>query len=499
MPVIDRREFLGALGAAVPAKSARRPNLLFVMSDQQSSDMLGCYGNEQIKTPHLDRFAADGVRFNHCISSYPLCTPYRAMLMSGQHPLYNGGITNDLPLLANNGKYFPNVLADAGYRLGYVGKWHLLGGDRRRPIPPGPMRYGFGDEFWTNNCHVDFRPGKCFFWNREGKQEFFDEWEVYGQTRQALRFLDGCSPENPFALFVSWHPPHDWGRQPHSLVYLYDSIPELMSLYDPAKLRLRPGVQDSPQVRRAYHGYYAMCSGVDTAFGWLTKKLEEKGLADNTIVVFTADHGDNLTSHGHTVPKSYPEDTSARVPLLIRYPKRLRAGRKTDLLTGSMDLMPTLVSMMGLDVPGTVQGRNLWPHIESGKDDAVESVPLFYLANNWRGLYTGRYTYAFGQGPQFVMGANGRAAGETRPADCLYDRGRDPDQLRNLYADSGARAVRDEMHRLTRKWMERFEDTGLGLSEIRPLYGSAGDVPGDTRDPNFRGRPIDVIRRARKG
>ncbi|MBW2252879.1 MAG: sulfatase-like hydrolase/transferase [Deltaproteobacteria bacterium] len=112
------------------SSKAKRPNLVFVFSDQQSQDMLGCYGNHGIKTPHLDRLAAEGLRFNHCISTSPVCTPFRGMLMSGQHPLYCGAMHNDVPLLANNGPYFGHVLRDAGYRMGYVGKWHLLGAVR---------------------------------------------------------------------------------------------------------------------------------------------------------------------------------------------------------------------------------------------------------------------------------------------------------------------------------------------------------------------------------
>jgi len=257
---------------------AKRPNLLFVFSDQQSQDMLGCYGNQDIITPHLDQLAAEGLRFNHCISNSPVCTPFRGMLMSGQHPLYCGTMHNDIPLLANNGQYFGHVLRDAGYRMGYIGKWHLLGGNRNRPVPQGPMRYGFDGTFLTNNCHVDFRPGKCFYWNDEGQKVFFDEWEVYGQTRQALQFLDERTDDQPFALFVSWHPPHDWGIHHDTLIYKYETMPELMAMYDPYKIRLRPSVKDTPAVRRAYHGYYGMCSGVDIAFGWLMDKLKQKGL-----------------------------------------------------------------------------------------------------------------------------------------------------------------------------------------------------------------------------
>jgi len=494
MPELTRRQFIG--GAACTAAAPRRaPNLLFVFSDQHSADMLGCYGNEQIRTPHLDRLAAQGVRFRHCVSSYPLCTPYRAMLMSGQHPLCNGAIANDVPLLADNGPYIGHLLAKAGYRLGYVGKWHLLGGSRDRPVPPGPMRHGFSGAFWTNNCHVDFRPGKCFYWNERGEKVFFDDWEVYAQTRQALEFLDGCSQDEPFALFVSWHPPHDWGIQEGSLVYRYDTMPELMSLYDPAKIRLRPNAGQSPLVRNAYHGYYAMCSGIDRAFGRLMEKLEQKGLAADAIVVYTSDHGDNLSSHGRTMPKNNAEDTASGVPLIVRYPNRLRAGRVSNLLVGTLDLMPTLLGALGLRAPDTLQGRDLWPEMLRGRDSVVESIPLMSMDTNWRGVYTEEHVYAFGQGRQFVLDASGNRRLAPWTVDCLYDRRRDPHQLENLFGRRSARVLQEHLHRLTKRWMDRFGDPMADTDRLMEAMKHDGAYPGGTRDPGFNGRPIDLIRK----
>lgn len=144
MSSVTRRDFIGAQAAAWSAArsasaKARRPNLVFLFSDQHSSHMLGCYGNRQVKTPNLDRLAAEGTRFGHCISNTPVCSPYRATLMSGQHPLYHGVFCNDVSIL-HNAPHFAEVLRDSGYRTGYVGKWHLYGCDRKRPIPPGPDR-----------------------------------------------------------------------------------------------------------------------------------------------------------------------------------------------------------------------------------------------------------------------------------------------------------------------------------------------------------------------
>jgi arylsulfatase A-like enzyme len=478
----------------------KKPNLLFIFSDQHSRDMVGCYGNRDLLTINLDNFAGEGVKFENCISSSPLCTPFRGMLMSGQHSLYNGAVYNDVPLLANNGKYFGHVLQDAGYKMGYIGKWHLYGGERNRPIPPGKMRYGFDGTFLSDNCHVGFKPNECYYWNDKGEKVFFDEWEVFGQTNQALEFLDSYSADSgePFALFISWHPPHDWGIHPESMVFQYDTIPELMNLYNPEKIHLRPNVEDNPAVRRAYQGYYGMISGVDTAFGWLIEKLRKKGLEDNTLVVFTSDHGDNLHSHNYTIAKEHPEDTSSRVPLLMRFPNRLPKNKSSRLLINPMDIMPTILGLLGLDIPRTVQGQNLSYPILKSNDDFVESVPLFFLNPAWRGVYTHRYTYAYGTVEQFTYSNDGKLALKNSPMRVLYDRANDPHQLKNLYGQRDAALLQNEMERLTKKWLKHFDDPGAELSfeDLNRLYSyNDGHFPEDTEEQGFRGRPIDIIKK----
>ncbi|MFV1967176.1 MAG: sulfatase-like hydrolase/transferase [Pirellulaceae bacterium] len=152
VPAAMAAEFTSPARGDGQRQAARKPNLVFVMSEQHSWDMLGCYGNQDVKTPNFDRLAKQGLRFTHCISNSPVCTSYRGILMSGQHPLYCGAMENDLQMLPGNGEYSGEVLRDAGYHTGYDGKWHLYGADRKRPVPPGPFRYGFDHEFLTNNC-----------------------------------------------------------------------------------------------------------------------------------------------------------------------------------------------------------------------------------------------------------------------------------------------------------------------------------------------------------
>jgi arylsulfatase A-like enzyme/lysophospholipase L1-like esterase len=480
---------VGSAAANIRAQPVGRPNLLFLFSDQQSSDMLGCYGNEQIETPHLDRFASQSIRFRHSISNSPVCTPYRGILMSGQHGLYTGAISNDYQMVPGGGKYFGEVLRDAGYRTGYIGKWHLYGGDRKRPIPPGPYRYGFDQAFLSNNCTLEFRAGKAWYWDQQGNKAIYDDWEPYAQARQASAFLDQV--REPFALFVSWHPPHSWPN-----VGSYGAPDDLLARYDPAKLRLRPGCEDSPEARKRYQGHMAMCSSVDIAFGRILDRLASRGLDANTIVVYASDHGDMLFSRGSRMEKGHPTADSCRVPLLVRWPEHLKPGT-SDLLVSTLDLMPTLLGMMGIPAPRTCQGRDLSQPIRDRRDDAVESVPLFLQVAdraNWRGVYTRRYTYSF-ERPDSPSVAPDRF-------NRLYDRERDPHELNNLFDSPQHRGLRDELHRKTKDWMARFHDTHEAHTTIArailedPAEAKLPALGGPGRSGKLKGRPIDMLARS---
>ena len=483
-------------GIAHPGASgapARRPNLVFILDDQHSWDMLGAYGNRDIRTPHLDALAREGVRFNHCISNSPVCTPFRGTLFSGQHPLNTGALQNDLQILPGRGTYLPEVLRDAGYRTGYYGKWHLYGGDRNRGIPAGPYRYGFDHEFLVNNCTLVFDAARAYYWDQDGTtKKLYGDWEPYAQARQAMEFIDRHAAE-PFALFVAWHPPHNWGRAHEG----YDAPKDLLALYDPEKLTLRPNVKDTPRVRRMYQGHMAMISGIDRAFGMLMEKLRARGLAENTIVIFSADHGDMLQSYDWPNNKGRAEHGSSRVPLLVRWPARLKPG-VSELHMGTMDLMPTVLGLMNLPIPPTCQGRNAAPAMLAGRDDGVDALPLLYLPQNWRGVYTHRYTYSVAlHGPSEANSPGGREV-----YNVLYDRQQDPWETRNLFHAPEAADLRARLHAQTLAQMKRFGDAGLPFNDIIARVVRDEDLPAVRTPPprrapkwegRLKGRPVDLL------
>ena len=461
---VNRRELIKSmvsmpLMAAQPAaEKRRRPNLLFLFSDQHSYDMMGCSGNRQVQTPVMDSLSAEGIHFSHCFSTSPVCSPYRSMLLSGMHPLSNGVFFNDVTMIPGKGKYFGEVLTGAGYQTGYFGKWHILGGNRVRPIPPGELRYGFDGSFLSNNCTTMFDAARAYYWNQKGERTLYGDWEPYAQSKQACSFLDEQSADKPFAMFLSWHPPHDHGKRDQ--YYVYDTQPDLMELYAKSDPELRPAVAqlDSSERRKQQcRDYMAQTTGVDGALGMVLDKLKARGLDRDTIVVYTSDHGDCLGAYGwHSSAKDIPHDCSSRVPFLLRYPGVLKP-RRSDLMIGPLDLMPTLLGLMGIVPPESCQGRNLSKAIVKADDGASNSVPMSMIHSGpeeYRGVITRDWTFAVQRHDK-----------EPHPQmNVLYDRREDPHQIRNQFSEN--RKARRKMMDLTRTWMKRFDDPFVSHKEL---------------------------------
>lgn len=454
--------FIGILLSSCSPK-APTPNLVFILTNQQSFDMLGCYGNTQIKTPRLDAFSNEALRLTNCFSNSAMSTPYQGMLMSGQHPLYNGCFTNNLPLIPGNGKKFGEVLRDAGFNTAFIGKWDLSGDNSNFPIPKGALRYGFNETFYVNISGGDKNTQNNYFWNEEGNKTSFTGWELYEQTNKALTFLDTRKGQPaPFALFVSLHAPYSDSLNADSTSHLFYDVPEeLLALYNADSINVRAGTRNTAETRRLYHNYMAMVSGIDKAFGEIIDKLTQLGFDKNTVIVFTSDHGDMLEfSHADT-PAQYPHDYATRVPFLIKHPNMLTAGNSSSLLFGTMDIMPTILGLLHLKEPQEAHGRNLAKAIQSNNENAVASLPLFlYSAKGFHGIVTPNFTYAF------------QIADSTASKNVLFDRIKDPYQLQNEFNNPAYSTIKNELHTKTVQWMEYYKDggfTSLDLTEIMTL------------------------------
>ncbi len=335
-----------------------QPNILFVFADQLRYSALACHGNRVVQTPNLDRLAREGVVFDQAFSSCPICSPYRAQVLTGRYSHANGVIDNEYALFEGE-TTVAHALKGSGYRTAYVGKWHL-----GHPPYTEPARVGFDDLYAYNCTH---RYYDVSYWHNEDGPFRMVGFAPQVETQLTLDYVEAHGrdhPEQPFCLFLSWGPPH-W-----SLVDSerdYGQYPQHCDIYDPEQVDVPGNVprEFDAFARREMADYYAMVTALDDCMGRILDALDEWGLAENTIVCLTSDHGDHLSAHGYGKPgpadawmhhtlqlsKGTPLEESVHIPFLLRYPARIqgtlwtRSGqaRRTDTMFNSVDVMPTLL------------------------------------------------------------------------------------------------------------------------------------------------------------
>lgn len=394
-----------------------RPNILFVIADQWRAQAFGFAGDPNVKTPNLDRFERQAVHFTQAVAGMPVCSPTRASLLTGQRPQTHGIFLNDVPL-STNAVTLPKVLKAAGYDTGCIGKWHIDGHGSRSAFIPRERRQGF--DYWkVLECTHAYNNSAYY---ADGPEKL--KWEGYdaiAQTRDAQRYLQERSKSGkPFLLWLAWGPPHN----PYET-----APPKYRAMYSPEQIKLHPNVAVSNQAtaRKELAGYYAHCTALDDSFADLLRTLHETGLATNTIVVFTSDHGDMLWSHNQQ-RKQRPWEESARVPMLFRLPASLGIRPQRNPATiNTEDVMPTLLRLCGLPVPATVEGLDFSSAMRNGIDPSDGATIVRCISpfgeftrrrggREYRALRSARYTY--------VRDLNGPWL--------LYDNESDPYQLNNL-------------------------------------------------------------------
>jgi arylsulfatase A-like enzyme len=452
-----RRQFLktaaaGALAAHSAAQSRRKPNVLFIFSDQHRACSMPGEPFNDADAPNLARLAREGLTARNCISNYPVCSPYRGILLSGRWPYQTGIIDNSHPLKESETS-LGEVFRRNGYRTGYIGKWHLdaRGAEGRAWRPPG-SRHGF-DEWhaWYNtNPHFD----KSYTFDLKTRERLQPEgYNATLMTDTTLDFIERHGDE-PWMLTVAWNPPH-----PPFL----DAPPDLMKRYEPGGLKLRPnavetvgrvayGPTDWP-VRDNLQGYNAHITAIDREMGRILDKLDETGQTENTIVVYTSDHGEMMGSQGRT-GKRLPYDESCKVPFVVRYPGAVPAGARTDELLSAIDLYQTMCGLAGLDAPVHCQGEDLSSILQGAKRAGPEHTFLMHIekdhasggrnhpARIFRGIRTKRYTYAVGEIGRW----------------CLYDNQNDPYQQSNLVSRERHRGLMRDLDGVIADYLTRAED-----------------------------------------
>lgn len=443
-----------------------RPNVIFVFGDQWRAQATRYAGNPDVQTPAIDRFASQSINFRNAVSGCPVCSPARGCYITGQRPLTHGVFVNDVHL-----EYRVSSIADAfaagGYDTGYIGKWHLNGRGRSSYIPPAD-RQGF--DYWkVLECTHNYNHS-LYYEHDNPTSKTWPGYDAISQTDDACSYIHNHKRDRPFFLILSWGPPHE----------PYDSAPDrYRALYRPDQIQLRPNVPDTiaHESRKMLAGYYAHCTALDDCFAQLLRTLDETNMADDTIVLFTSDHGDMLGSQGHE-KKQRPWDESIRVPFLLRYPAKFgHHGRVVDALIDTPDVMPTLLGLAGLPIPASVEGCNFTGYLGGGADPNDGAVVLTclhpfgqfnrvdYAGVEYRGLRTQRYTYVRTLAGPWL----------------LYDNQTDPYQLTNLVDHADSQPLRQTLDaELSRRLQQRhdtFEPGDVYIERWGYAVDQKGTVP----------------------
>ena len=411
--------------------SHNHPNLLYVFADQWRRGAMGCAGEDPVLTPRMDAFAASGVRCTACTSTFPLCSPHRASLFTGKYPLSAGFFTNcktGLSMRLGDEEYgLGQALKDNGYQTAYIGKLHLDEPEQNHCAapasgardwdaytPPGVRRHGF--DFWYSYgaCDRHLHP---HYWKDTPAMIEADQWSPEHETDVAIRWMEQADRSRPFAAVISWNPPHSpYDQVPQKYLDLYPEDIPFKGNVDPSNVHQHTGEKANfgpDGMRKTLRQYYAAVSGLDEQFGRLLDALDRLGLADNTVVVLSADHGDMMGSHGLLAKHVWYEE-SIGIPFVAAGPG-IGQGVCGSVL-GSQDQMPTLLGLLNLPVPASVEGIDCSWDIRHAATDPEKSTFLcacpgreIFLqqfaqagldprAYGWRGIRTARYTYVIDAG-----------------------------------------------------------------------------------------------------
>ncbi len=444
-----------------------KPNILLIHADQHRFDCLGVNGHPLLQTPHLDRLAAEGVNFTHAFCPSPVCVPSRNSLLYGQWATEHMAIANwptEAPQPARDLPSFSQALRDEGYYLGYVGWWHI------HP-EKGPLEHGFHDyipdgayDRWRAAQGLPPRPATRGWLGEADPHIEPGESRLAWGAGQVIRLMQGAhAGQRPF--FIRWDPaePHLPNVVPEPYLSLYPpaSIPPWPSFPDP--LRGKPYIQ--AQQRRTWRidgwtwqdwapivgRYLGEISLLDAQVGRILEALAGLGLAENTLVVYTADHGDLCGGHGMIDKHFVMYDDVTRVPLIVRWPGHAAAGSVCHaFVSHALDLATTFCEAAGAPVPETFRGRSLLPLLASGEGNGREYICATYHGSQF-GLYSQR----------MIRDRRWKYVWNATAEDELYDLEDDPGEIENHATDPSCQGELARLRRQLVAWMEETHDTLL--------------------------------------
>lgn len=489
-------EALGEEAMTTPQK----PNILFLMTDQHRGDCLGCAGNKVVKTPNFDRIAREGIHFTHAYSSTPSCTPARAGLLTGLSPWHHGMI--GYGQIAERYPFeMPRALHDAGYYTFAIGKLHYA---------PQRNYHGFDGALLDESGRAQ-SPGFISDYRKWFKKQAPDKdpdatgigWNAYPSAvyalpeelhpthwmgEMAVDFIKNYKRKEPFFLKVSFARPHSPYDPPKRFMDMYKSsdmpkpnVGKWAAKYakgDKENLASWHGDFGVEQAQKSRQGYYGNVSFIDEQVGLILKALEEKGVLENTLIVFTADHGDMLGDH-NLWRKTYAYEGSAHIPMLVRWPKSMgrdgARGTASDLPVELRDVLPTFLDAAGTQAPNKLDGRSLLD-VARGKSAGwreyidLEHDQCYSPENHWNALTDGHWKYVF-HAPD--------------GSQQLFDLSTDPGELNDLAADP---KYADELKKWRKRMVKQFAVEGRGEPFVK-----GGDLAARPKrmlySPHYPGKP----------
>ena len=477
-----------------------RPNIIFMMADDHAAPAISCYGShlaEIAPTPNLDRIAGDGMRFNNCFCTNSICTPSRAVILTGLHSHQNGVLDLSDKLDSTLHVSFPTLLQRHGYHTGVIGKWHLH-------VKP------FGFDYWKvmvnqGQYHDPYYWEKGVGWkpNNDGAKQYAG-YVTDITTGFAMEFLKNRPKEKPFCLLLHFKAPHDPFDHHEKYKPLFDDvdIPEPETLFDDYTTRGEgikictqkigdchtiyeeetghlKGQERKKMQYQVYMKKYLRCiASIDENVGLLLDYLDKEGLADNTLIVYTSDQGFYLGEHG-MYDKRFMYEESARMPLLVRYPSGIESGQVNKGLVSNLDFAQTFLDYAGVDDPEEMQGRSLRPLLENQQTDWRDGLYYRYWMHGAHfnipghlGIRTREYKLIFFYGHDLGThhdmnyqqggtwtkeGRNLRDWEITEPYWEFYDLKKDPNEMNNLYDSPD--------------YQKTIADLKIQLREMKKEYG----------------------------
>ena len=471
---------------------AKQPNILVIMTDQQKATAIRMYGNPDVPTAALERLAGRGIRFDHCYTPHPLCVPARVSFWTGRYPHQHGSRTNEIPMPPGE-THFARLLHDAGYRLALVGKDHCFQPtDRALFEDQYVFAHGGPDD------PEDPRIAEVVRWIRSGRrpgQRILSEARVNPYppehcptavlARRTVRFLEEQTGDRPFCAWISIPDPHGPLQCPEPYASMHppesitlppwrdDDLDQKMERVRVYRRLLGYDEMTEARIRQRVSIYYGMIRFLDDAVGQILDALDRRGLTEDTVVVFTSDHGDYAGEHRLTDKSSTLYDCMTRVPLLVSWPGHLPEGRVETNPVSLLDVMPTCLGLAGLARPAGVDGRMLpgtgddpprdavfceygagGPRLRLGDlprltrypwDDETPPIPLL------------RWREAEGHPKMVRLGRHKYIYDPTDEVDELYDLGADPWELTNLARHPDYAPVRTALRDRLLEWSIRTE------------------------------------------